>query len=136
VSGEIFLGVDEVLTGYRTSPGGLASNPAQMEADWERFVEIVRARAPDDVAKAYPRARAIFLRNLARRCLRLGVRGRTAFGYFWRALRSDLTAVRIEPRRWAMTGVAALAIAVLPETFGARLMRRLDLAPSRLPARS
>lgn len=136
ISGETMRGIDEVLTGYRTSPGGLASDPAQMEEEWLRYVEIVRERAPDAVAKAFPAAKAIFLRNLARRCLRLGMKGRTAIRYFIRAVRSSPRAIRTEPRRWIMTGAASLAVAILPSRFGTKLMRRLDLAPSRLPERS
>jgi len=121
-----FHGIDAVLTGYRTSPQGLASDIAGMERDWLRFVDLARDIAPEAVDAAFPVARALFLRNLARRALRLGQRG--AAGLLLRAVRAAPRAVRVEPRRWLLTGAGALLSALAPR---AALAAALDALPSR-----
>lgn len=131
-AGCVFEGVDTVLTNYRTSPGGLASDAGQMERDWLAFVEAVRHHAPKQVNRVFSEARAIFLRNLARRMLRLRVGGASSLHLYLRALSSSPLAVRHEPRRWALTGVLALLVAALPATLSRWFLQSLDSVPSKL----
>lgn len=130
--GEGLLGIDEVLTLYRTSPDGLASDLEVMERDWLVYVDKVRIHAPNAVNDAFPCARALFLRNLARRALRLGISGVTPGKLIWRAMRSAPSAMLIEPRRWLMTTAAASLVALLPQSASERLLRRLDHIPARI----
>ena len=126
-----FLGVNEVLTGYRTSPNGLASDLDQMERDWLRFVNIVRVHQPEAVAKAFPTARALFLRNLSRRALRLKTPGAKALHIYARAVASKPIAIFTEIRRWVMTGGAALLVALLPSKIACGVMTKLETLPSK-----
>jgi len=130
-TGERFKGLGEILTGYRTSPNGLASDLDQMEQDWLRYVEIVRAYQPGAVAMAFPEAQALFLRNLARRALRLRLPGRKALELFCRAVGAQPEAVLVETRRWLMIGVAALTVAVLPSGLAQSLMARFETVPTK-----
>lgn len=129
--GETFLGIDEVLTGYRTSPDGLASDLEQMERDWMRFVQIVKRYEPDAVANAFPTAHALFLRNLARRALRLRTTGTKALYLFSRAVLQKPMALLIETRRWVMTGGGALVVAMLPSRMANSFMMKLESVPSK-----
>ena len=131
VKGERFLGLNKVLTGYRTSPGGLASDLQKMETDWGSFVEIVREYHPEGVASAFPEARALFLRNLSRRALRLGAPGAEALRLFARAVFCKPLAIFTESRRWIMTGTAAFLVAVLPSGLASVVMKKLDSVPSK-----
>ena len=131
VHNEPFLGLNEVLTGYRTSPSGLASDLEKMESEWGRFVEIVREYHPDGVMQAFPEARALFLRNLSRRALRLGAPGGEALRLFARAVFCKPVAIFTESRRWIMTGAAACLVAVLPSGAASVVMKKLESVPSK-----
>lgn len=135
VGGAGLLGIDAVLTNYRTSPNGLASDLEVMERDWLIYVDKVRPHAPEEVARAFPHARALFLRNLARRALRLGIGGRVPAGLILRAIHSAPSAMLNEPRRWLMTLTAALCVAALPRATAGQLLRRLDHVPARMAVR-
>lgn len=99
--------LDQVLTYYRTSTGGLSSSLQRMEEGWLRLIEEAGRYAPDLVAEHGAAARAVQLRYLARRSLRL--RGDPGIGadFMGRALRSDWRLLLREPRR---TGLTALAV--------------------------
>ena len=124
-------GIDRVLTGYRTSARGLASDLGHMEREWLAYVARARAIAPEAVNAAFHDAQAIFLRNLARRALRLREASREALPLFLRALRASPRGMLVEPRRSAMTGAAALIAWAAPGPLRSGFLRLLDAAPSK-----
>jgi glycosyltransferase involved in cell wall biosynthesis len=63
-------GIDAIVVGYRTSPGGLSSRIERMEEGWETMIEKVRVFAPVLVARRYRAAKARQLGYLARQILR------------------------------------------------------------------
>jgi glycosyltransferase involved in cell wall biosynthesis len=95
--------LEDVLTFYRTSSGGLSAGLQAMENGWLRLVEEARRYAPELVEKELAHARAIQLRYLARRSLRLGCPAAVGFAYMGRALRSDWTLMLRQPRRTGLT---------------------------------
>lgn len=101
--------LDQVLTFYRTSTGGLSSSLQRMEQGWLRLIEEAGCYAPQLVAQYGAAARAVQLRYLARRSLRL--RGDPGIGadFMWRALRSDWRLLIREPRRTGLTALAVFA---------------------------
>lgn len=64
-------GINEVLMGYRTNPGGLSSNLEAMRCGWEVMAHMAWLCAPDKVAPIIDSARADNLFYLGRRSLRL-----------------------------------------------------------------
>ncbi|AFY27558.1 glycosyltransferase family 2 protein [Cyanobium gracile] len=97
-------GLEQVLTGYRTSEGGLSSDLLRMEAGWERLVEQARPYAPELVEAHLSRARAVHLRYLARRSLRLNASATgLGVGFMNQALRSDPWLLLRQPRRTWLT---------------------------------
>lgn len=103
--------LNEVLTDYRTSTQGLSAGLREMEQGWMRLVEEVRRYAPELVEREFARARAIQLRYLARRSLRLGCPREVGLDFLCRSLRSDRTLLLRQPRR---TGLTALGLLVQP----------------------
>jgi glycosyltransferase involved in cell wall biosynthesis len=104
----------EVLTYYRTSGGGLSAGLERMEDGWMRLVEEARRYAPDLVRWEFARARAVQLRYLARRSVRLGDSSTVGLHYLQRSLRSDWTLLLRQPRRTGLTALAVLARTLLP----------------------
>jgi len=102
-------GLDAVLTHYRASPRGLSSDLEAMQAGWETLIAKVGAYAPEMVARHLNAARAVHLRYLARRALRLGLPPSRGLQLFGRALRSHPLALLREPRRSVGT-LAALCL--------------------------
>ncbi len=102
-------GLSQALVQYRASESGLSSELNRMEAGWEKMVSITRNYATEFVDKHYARAKAIYLRYLARRALRLRIDPKIAFNYLKRSLASDWTILWREPRRSILTliGVSA-----------------------------
>jgi glycosyltransferase involved in cell wall biosynthesis len=96
-----------VLTYYRTSSGGLSSGLERMERGWLQLVREARNYAPDLVDRHFAAARAVQLRYLARRSLRLRGPASQGLDYMARCLASDWTLLLREPRR---TGLTALAV--------------------------
>jgi glycosyltransferase involved in cell wall biosynthesis len=103
-------GIDEVLTRYRTSSGGLSSNLYHMEAGWNQLVDRARVYAPALVERHFALAQAVHLRYLARRAFRLGVPADVGVDFMTRALRSDWRLLVYEPRRSFLTLGAVLGV--------------------------
>jgi glycosyltransferase involved in cell wall biosynthesis len=98
--------LDQVLTYYRTSEGGLSSSLARMEQGWLRLVSEARCYAPELVDQNFASARAVQLRYLARRSLRLRADPAQGVDFMRRALQSDWRRLIQEPRRTIATAVA------------------------------
>jgi hypothetical protein len=100
--------LDQVLTYYRTSEGGLSSSLARMEQGWLRLVSEARCYAPELVEQNFAAARAVQLRYLARRSLRLRTDPAQGVDFMRRALQSDWRRLMQEPRRTIATAVAVV----------------------------
>lgn len=101
--------LDQVLTYYRTSEGGLSSSLVRMEQGWLRLVSEARSYAPELVQLNFAAARAVQLRYLARRSLRLRADPAQGVDFMRRALKSDWRRLMQEPRRTIATAVAVAA---------------------------
>jgi glycosyltransferase involved in cell wall biosynthesis len=113
--GHRITGIDRLLVGYRMNRFGLSADLKNMHDGWQRL-----ATRYGDAGDA-PRAQAIFYRYLARRALRAGAPAATALHYAGAGLRSHAAAFFDEPRRGALTLVAALAGPFLPMALRMRL---------------
>lgn len=102
-------GLDRVLVRYRTTQGGVSSNLDRMEQDWIRFSQKVETYAPELVAQHHQRAKAYFLRYLARRAIRNGLSAKVGRNFINRALSTDWTLLLREPRRTFLTLIATYA---------------------------
>ena len=89
--------VDQVLTYYRTSAGGLSSQLRKMEEGWHRMADRVARHSPELVRREGPHALAVQLRYLALRALRLGLPAGLALDCLVRSVRSDWTIVVLQP---------------------------------------
>ena len=92
-------GLDDVMTYYRASPTGASASLESMQAGWEHLIIRVKSYAPELVAKHYRPARAVHLRYLARRALRVGAPASLGLRLFGQALASSPLALMREPRR-------------------------------------
>lgn len=92
-------GLPQVLTHYRASPEGASASLAAMQWGWESLMLRVRAYAPEMVKRHQAAARAIHLRYLARRALRLNLPARTGLQLLARAAHSHPLILLREPRR-------------------------------------
>lgn len=99
-------GLNEVLTRYRTSPKGLSSNLHGMEEGWNLLVDNAKHYAPELVTQHYSKARATYLRYLARRAFRCNLSSEIGVDFINRALRSDWKLLFREPRRTILTMLA------------------------------
>ncbi len=108
-------GIDTLLVGYRTSPGGLSADLRRMYAGWHRLVRPHRARI-DVVA-----SEAIYCRYLSRRALRAGGSAGAALGFALRGLRLDPRAFLADRRRGGLTLAAAAIGFCLPTALRTRL---------------
>jgi glycosyltransferase involved in cell wall biosynthesis len=101
-------GIAEVLTHYRANPNGASSNLDAMQLGWETLMDKVRVYAPALVQRHVAGARAVHLRYLARRSVRLGQPAKAGLAYFGRALCSSPVALLRDPRRTLGTLAALL----------------------------
>ncbi|NJO77993.1 MAG: glycosyltransferase family 2 protein [Cyanobacteria bacterium RM1_2_2] len=99
-------GIDQVLTRYRTAEAGVSSNLDRMERHWEKFSDEVKNYAPELVAQHYKRAKAFFLRYLARRSIRLGLPAKIGLDFMARSWQTDWRLILQEPRRTLLTWLA------------------------------
>ena len=99
-------GINEVLVLYRTSLGGMSSQLYKMEEDWNRLSKKAQVYAPELIQHHYKQARAMLLRYLARRTLRLELSAKLGINFMNRALKSEWTLILREPRRTILTAVA------------------------------
>lgn len=79
-------GLDRILVGYRTSPGGLSADLDGMLESWEAMVDLLGKETLGDSVET---ARAEHLMYLARRALRLRRHPRVVLDYLRRAVRAD-----------------------------------------------
>jgi glycosyltransferase involved in cell wall biosynthesis len=111
-------GLDEVLTFYRADPQGIPSSSFDaMQADWEVLIDKVRAYAPELASVHYRAIRAVHLRYLARRALRLGLPANEGLRMFFRAVASSPLALLRDPRRTFGTLAGLLAYGAVPSSF-------------------
>jgi glycosyltransferase involved in cell wall biosynthesis len=103
-------GINQVLTRYRTSSGGLSSHLYRMEAGWNQLVDKARVYAPGLVERHFALAQALHLRYLARRAFRLRLPANVGVDFMSRALRSDWRLLVYEPRRSFLTLGAVLGV--------------------------
>lgn len=106
-------GIDQVLMQYRTTDGGLSSNLQCMEEGWEILAAKARKIFPDLAAKHYSKARATYLRYLARRAIRLKLSPQVATNFINRSLFADWRIIITEPRRTIPTIILAYAQYIL-----------------------
>lgn len=108
--GALVIGIDAVLTFYRTSPGGLAADLTAPKAG--------RAAALESAARCGgtpdPRHAAVFLRYLSRRALRLDPRGGVALRLALAGIAASPGGFFANPRRGALTAGGALFAPLLP----------------------
>lgn len=95
--------MNDVLVRYRTSASGMSAQLSKMEEEWYRFSNQVNGYAPALVAENYSEAKAMLLRYLARRSLRLQLPPNVGMGFINRSLRSDWKIVLRDPRRTFLT---------------------------------
>ena len=126
-----FAGIDEPLTDYRITSGGLSANVLAQLATWRRFRAKVAGYAPALEAQWGDLAEAYQLRYLARRCVKSGD-GRAGWGLAIKAVRTAPRIVVEEPVRTLATLAAAAARGVVPDRAFARLMRRAARAGLRV----
>lgn len=113
--GERIAGIDELLVGYRLSPGGLSVNLERMYEGWRELVAL--HAAGQDVSAA----EAVFCRYLARRSLRSGNAASEARRYALRGLSLDRGAFLSDLRRGGSTLIAALAAGAIPSSIRQRV---------------
>ncbi|MEO1377959.1 MAG: glycosyltransferase family A protein [Cyanobacteria bacterium J06635_10] len=107
-------GIDEVLVLYRTSLAGMSSQLYKMEEDWNRFSNKVQAYAPELIKHHYKYSKAMLLRYLARRTLRLRLPSKVGVSFMNRALQSEWTLILKEPRRTLLTIIAVYGKYLIP----------------------
>ena len=92
-------GLDQVLTHYRANSGGASADLLAMQQGWERVMARARRYAPDLLRIHLPRARAVHLRYLARRALRLGLPAAAGLALWRQAMASSPLALARDPAR-------------------------------------
>lgn len=110
-------GINQVLTRYRTSSGGLSSQLYRMEAGWNQLVDRARIYAPQLVERHFALAQALHLRYLARRAFRLKLPAAVGVDFITRALHSDWRLFFHQPQRTLLTVVAVFAALVMEKYF-------------------
>jgi glycosyltransferase involved in cell wall biosynthesis len=110
------VGINQVLTRYRTSSAGLSSNLYRMEAGWNQLVEKAKVYAPQLIEKHFALAQALHLRYLARRAFRLKLPAEVGVDFMSRALVSDWWLLFHQPRRSLLT---------LGAVFGSLMMEKI-----------
>lgn len=117
-------GIDRVLVLYRASPGGLHGDLDAMEAGWETMIARAALAAPDAVRRHRPLAKALHLRSLARRALRVPTQAGQALPFMLRAL-VHAPSLLWQSRRTVQTLAGALAAALIPTHSGRAVLARL-----------
>lgn len=111
-------GINQVLVLYRTSIGGMSSQLYRMEEEWNCLNQKVQDYAPELVKKHYNQAKAMLLRYLARRALRLSIPSKVGVNYMNRAIGSEWTLILREPRRTILTMIAVYGKYLVPKLRG------------------
>ena len=120
------VGINQVLTRYRTSSAGLSSNLYRMEAGWNQLVEKAKVYAPKLIEKHFALAQALHLRYLARRAFRLKLSADVGVDFMSRALVSDWRLLFHQSHRTLLTLVAV---------FGSLMMEKIFFAQRRKGAK-
>lgn len=102
-------GLPQVLTHYRASPSGASAGLAAMQLGWESLINKVSGYAPAMVEQHFAAAKAVHLRYLARRALRLNLPASTGLALLAQAVRSHPWVLMRQPRRSLGTLTALLA---------------------------
>lgn len=108
-------GIPDALTLYRVNTGGLSANFYNQLANWEKAINKIRLRYPEQITPLEKMARAYELRYLARNSVRLKVK-QTAVTLMHQSLSAYWRILLEEPRRTFLTLLAAYFIWVLPKT--------------------
>ncbi|AFZ01811.1 glycosyltransferase family 2 protein [Calothrix sp. PCC 6303] len=111
------VGINQVLTQYRTSSSGLSAQLYQMEAGWNQLVQKAKIYAPQLVEQHFALAQAIHLRYLARRAFRLKLPAKVGVDFISRALHSDWRLFFYQTRRTLLTLVAVFGMLILEKVF-------------------
>ena len=111
------VGINQVLTRYRTSSAGLSSNLYRMEAGWNQLVQKAKVYAPKLIEKHFALAQALHLRYLARRAFRLKLPAEVGVDFMSRALVSDWRLLFHQPRRSLLTLVAVFGVWMMEKIF-------------------
>lgn len=117
-----FEGIEGLLTDYRIIGGGLSANIVHQYASWQCAIDKARSYAPKLVAAHEDAAAAYQLRYLARRAIQLGDYA-FARALTRQAIRRHPAILIEEPRKSAVTALAALASGILPANLFARIAR-------------
>lgn len=117
-------GIDRVLVLYRASPDGLHGNFAAMEAGWETMIARAAMTAPEAVRRHRSLAKALHLRSLSRRALRVPSQAGLALPFILRAI-ALAPSLLWRSRRTAQTLAGALAAALIPTPKGRAALARL-----------
>ncbi|CAA7621941.1 glycosyltransferase family A protein [Magnetospirillum sp. SS-4] len=117
-------GIDRVLVLYRASPGGLHGDLVAMEAGWEAMIARAALAAPEAVRRHHSLAKALHLRSLARRALRVPSQAGQALPFMLRAL-AHAPSLLWHSRRTIQTLAGALAAALIPTPKGRAVLARL-----------
>lgn len=117
-----FEGISGLLTDYRIIGGGLSANIVRQYESWQRAIEKTRSYAPELLARHEDAAAAFQLRYLARRAIQLGDYA-FARSLTRQALARYPAILLEEPRKTAVTALAALASLVLPSRLFATIAR-------------
>lgn len=118
-----FEGIDGLLTDYRIIGGGLSANIVRQYESWQRAIAKARTYAPRLLARHEDAATAYQLRYLARRALQLGDYA-FARSLTRQAIMRHPAILLEEPRKSAVTAVAALATTIMPHDLLALAARR------------
>ena len=112
--------IDQPLTYYRISSGGLSANLDRQLASWRRFRSKVARYAPALDQDLGDLAEAFQLRYLARRAIKSGDGGQ-ALRLIWRGLAKAPAMALREPSRTLVTLAAAIGVSCMPRALTTRL---------------
>jgi glycosyltransferase involved in cell wall biosynthesis len=107
-------GINQVLTVYRTSNHGISAQLYKMEEEWNLLNQKIEVYAPKLVKLNYNYAKAILLRYLARRTLRLNSPPSVGINFINRALCSEWRIIFREPRRTISTIAGVYLKRIIP----------------------
>ncbi|PZO21745.1 MAG: glucosyl transferase [Leptolyngbya foveolarum] len=115
-------GIPELLTLYRINSQGISANIEKKLNAWDRLIERIYTYAPEQMAIWEGPARAYHFRHLARRAVTLRDK-KQALSLFVQSLQSHWRILVEEPFRTGLTGAAATALWLLPQTLYSSLLK-------------
>ncbi len=117
-------GINEILTFYRLSLGGLSADLEKMHKGWNETLDRLVASGAKISAKQRNQAEAVYLRYLARRALRMGAHSKQARQYVIRALGLSPTKYFENFHRGLATLIGAFASSLLPKSLNTVIFTR------------